>query len=214
MIQTLHAIEVAAICCTLMWFYYQSRIAKGRRLTFNKASQLYQITREILQHSSANRVLLLKAENGGPIKYGTVIIDEHDDLVGSVKKNFRRHKLDASYIQMLSKLMVEKKVINITAEMGTTDLLRRRYEADGITGSIVYFICEESARSPFHAFRLLLSRMGGPTYLFRKIYYVSISTKDPDISIVFNDSQYSSVEGMAYALNGAAQEAIKEGFIK
>lgn len=167
----------------LMFVLYLINTTRIRKKTlvrstenFIHASIIHQSMSRIVHDTSVDRAIVLVAENGGLNKYGTILAEIHSNKTVPVMNEFVRYKLDRDYLQMLEELIDTKTIFLKTSEM-KPGFLKHRYEHDKITHGIVYMIYEGRESGINHLINLFISRLFRKVYLFRRIYYVSFTSK-------------------------------------
>lgn len=178
----------------LIYLIYAFRVTRNRKKwimrsteNFVNTSIIHSSMARIVNKTCVDRAIILVAENGGPAKYGSVLAEIHSEDIKPVMNEFVRHKLDNQYMVMLQDLMQSGSLFLHTEHMPDHSLLKRRYEVDGITHGAIFMLHEEKEKGFVHWIDLFFSRLFKQTYLFRRIFYVSFSSKSGDDSIFSND---------------------------
>lgn len=147
-----------------------------------------------IYQTCADRALVIKLHNGGgkiyagTNKYITVLHEAHTQRIPGAKKDYQRFFADVNYMKMMAELE-EKRIIKTKVSDLEYGLLRRRYEADGITASIVFWIKETE---------------GG-------LYYGSFTTtNDPDLLL---KRDFSKLETKINRLRNKYETAHRRGVL-
>ena len=108
-------------------------------------SKIYRIIEKILDQSTANRVLILRASNGGGIpKPGSEMFIKllyaatvKEDL--AIYDKYSSIKIDGQFIDMLIDIQKNGQTVKKTEDM-TNSLLKRIQQSEGIKYSEIYFL--------------------------------------------------------------------------
>jgi len=126
--------------------YRRSR-ADARHLDALTAVQdLAEELNTILWNSEAERVMLLKSENGGGVpspgkaRYSTVMMEVHDDKLNGVRSQWQRVLLDQHYNDILLKIYREGGCLISIEDMPKECLLRPMYDASDIQRAYVFLV--------------------------------------------------------------------------
>jgi len=148
---------------TLLPKWGRSRVRKrkaGRvEAGFVGIHRTYELLSSILHQTTANRVLLLKCENGGGVPgpmsevYSSVLIERHDDRIDSVADKWQRIQVDGWYAQLMSDIIRHGHAVRRTMDMSEESALRAVYEAQGVDHSEV-----------FHLATVATTRKGGAVF--------------------------------------------------
>lgn len=139
-----------------------------------------------------DRALVLKMHNGGGKmytgvnKYASVLFEGDTDKMTDVKDDFQKYLIDSEYMDLMQRVSSNKIEIQKTTDLKYS-MLRRRYEADDITHSIVFFI-EETENA---------------------MYYGSFTSISPDSDMITGKS-FAGLEAKMNKLRNAYQRAKKK----
>ena len=133
--------------------------------------------KEVVNKTPIDRALVLVAQNGNEIKYGSVVLEHNTGDVVTVKDKFSKMELDPTYTSMIEQLTRTGSMVLSTESLPEGRYLRTRYEADNIKHGFIYFIGEKENKGFGH--KLLKSLH--PRYLYRRIYYISFTTLSDDV---------------------------------
>lgn len=123
------------------------RLNSDIRAGYRAIERTFGIMDLLLNETPANRVLLLKSENGGGIPgpgnvaYSTVVRERRDDRISSVQARWQRVPVDKDYARMICDIIDTGRVERHTSEMVEGSELRDVYEADGVKFSTVSHLC-------------------------------------------------------------------------
>lgn len=152
------------------------------------------LLQEAIDGSVIERALILKLHNGGGKlymgipKYTTVL---HERIVPDIrhsKPDFQYYPIDHEYMLLMQRILTEEVVVLITSEM-PEEMLKRRYEADGITVSVVFTISETDAGLYYGSF----STRGDANEFLSNVNYSSIETFIHRLRLKFKEAKQQQV---------------------
>lgn len=117
----------------------------------------HEALRKLVDNSMCQRALVLALHNGGgrllagAPKYASAVHEVHDDTVEPIAQEFQRFELDIEYIVMMEQVKA-RKIIFLTTDAMKESMLKRRYQAAGITAAIVASIAETPNRYYYASF--------------------------------------------------------------
>ena len=106
----------------------------------------YEALGTVLHETPANRILLLKSENGGGIPgpvstcYSSVLVERHDDRLPSVKETWQKVPVDGDYAKILTEMLECGQTIRTTERMKQDSPLRDIYTSQKVHHSQVYHL--------------------------------------------------------------------------
>lgn len=147
------------------------------------------LLQEAVDQSAIDHALIFKLHNGGGKlymgipKYTTVL---HERLVPEIrpsKPDFQSYPIDHEYMLLMQRILSEKIVMLVVKDMPDS-MLKRRYEADGLTVSVEFAINETDAG----------------------LYYGSFSTRG-DLNEFLSSANYTLIESYIHRLRLKFKEA-------
>lgn len=160
--------------------------------TVNRLSNVFQSMQRIVREGGVDRCIILKAENGGKKKYGSVLMEVHNDNVDEVKSDFQRHRLDKKYMRLLEDVIERESVDVWTKDLDPREVLHTRYASDGIVAGWIFELETKDNVGVGHWLNWFRSKFTGQPYLFRRMYYLSCTTTDK-LTPMFGDPVKKSV---------------------
>lgn len=114
-------------------------------------NETYDILNELLVHSKAKKITVLKTTNGGGIpKIGkeinsTIIHEVYDNPMKGFKQKWQKQHIDAGYVQILC-AMVEDEETDVNTKNLKDCLIKQIYASQKITNSLFIKIHENDQR--------------------------------------------------------------------
>lgn len=114
---------------------------------YPKIHSVFQTIQTIMRYTSASRVVILKTTNGGGIPRlgaklcSSVLYETFDAPLSAVKPNWQKQELDASYIELMSR-MDENGELEVIASELAPGILSNLYAKDGIFKTHIFKIRE------------------------------------------------------------------------
>lgn len=114
-----------------------------------KVINIYDAMHRILAETNVERLLILRAHNGGGVikptgeLYASVLYEDYLYPFHSVKSDYQKLPVDKEYAKMLLKVMQEKHVSYKVADMDENSILRKVYESEGVRYSNIYYIGQD-----------------------------------------------------------------------
>lgn len=140
--------------------YWQVRRTNLRAKTAQVLALEVQTRQEleyVVETTQCDRALLLVLHNGGgPLmggaaKYASALHEAKVGRVASVLAEFQGFEVDAEYLMLMQQIEANRVVCLSTGAMRES-MLKRRYEADGITAACVFKIAETPHRYYYASF--------------------------------------------------------------
>lgn len=156
-------------------------------------------TRDVLEHlittTATERALLLAMHNGGgPILAGghtfaSAIHEAKEAHIASVMAEFQGFEVDPHYLTVIHQLEERRTILLRTHDMPES-MLRRRYEADGITAALLFKIED----TPY------------------RYYYASFSTTRSEVDFT-SPANYARIEAAINRLRTLYRNAKRGGYL-
>ena len=164
-----------------------------------KSAKLWDVLKHVVQKTSIDRALLLVAQNGKSVKYGSVVLEMNNDKVIEVKNLFKRWPLETEYSNLVDKVVQDRKLILHPESLKPGSYLERRYRIDGIKIAYIFFVAEVNNSGFIHK----LIHATSKRYKHRKIYYLSFtSTNDQALT----EELYTELEAGAVEITNIFKE--------
>lgn len=127
------------------WWVERRDKKKKRKITdvLSRIHEVYHTLNVILRETAANRVVILRAENGGDIPtvgkdlYSSIVYEAFDRELGSVKNRWQRQPLDEEYVRMLLEVAQKNHISIRTAKLKACPL-KDLYEANQVSAAEIY----------------------------------------------------------------------------
>lgn len=122
----------------------KNAVVKTSARVIKTIASVYQSMQKALVDTDIERVVILKAENGGGKPkvgahiYISAIMEVHS-INNSILDNYQRLRADSSYVEILSDLISKGKVV-IDPTSVDESLLKTIYQAEKITYSEIYYL--------------------------------------------------------------------------
>lgn len=152
-------------------------------------SSIQNCMREIRDRTQSSRVIIFAGHNGGGLPrpasryYTTAVHWEVEEEYALAMADYKNIPVDQKYITMLLKAY-DKDFYRFTTDAEEKSQLKRIYEAEGITDSIVFFL-------DVHEHNFI---------------YCSVATKDPG---GFDEKEVTKIEVLCYKLKELVSQANK-----
>jgi hypothetical protein len=123
-----------------------------------KVNNIYDEMHRILSDTPVERLLILKAHNGGGVikpsgnLYVSVLYEDYDQPFKSVKANYQALPVDKDYARMLLDVLNQKKVFINTETAPSTSILKSLYELEGVKSSAIYCLGQDKKAVYFCTF--------------------------------------------------------------
>lgn len=111
---------------------------------------------DLILSTLCQRSINIKLHNGGDklyanvSKYISIIQEGKNSPLGQVIDDFQYYEVDERYMQMIQRLLKERRIILYTHEM-PPGFLKRQYERDGITITILTYLSETDSGLYFNS---------------------------------------------------------------
>lgn len=108
-------------------------------------ADIYQHMNKAISHEGIDRVVILKAENGGGkpkvggVIYISAIMEVHKNSPSQILQDYQRLRADSNYVELLSDLLSKYKV-DLNVDEIKTSLLKTICEAEGIKYSEFHYL--------------------------------------------------------------------------
>lgn len=128
-----------------LWTTRQAKYPKGMIGAIAKISRVYNIMRDTVENTSFDRVLILKAENGGGIPklgsplYTSVVMEMYAPSLKPIQDRYTRLKLDAQHIEVLLNLYL-KGSNSIQIDNLPESNLKYIYLSEGLHSSRMFYL--------------------------------------------------------------------------
>lgn len=139
-----------------------SRFVNSPEDQIRKVVEIYDIMHEIIDKTSVQRILILKAHNGGGIikptgeLYVTALYEDYIHPFSSSKGNYVKYPVDKDYARMLLEIIQSGRVELVTSQMAD-GLLKGIYVTEGVSNSKLFYLRQDK----------------------KSIYYISVSSSSP-----------------------------------
>jgi hypothetical protein len=168
-----------AIINLFKWWIERKDSKQKRKITdvLGRIHDVYHILNVLLRETSADRAVILRAENGGDVPmvgkelYSSVVYEVFDGL-GSVKDRWQRQPLDEEYVRMLLQVAEKGHASVRTAKLKACPL-KDLFEADSVGGAEVYKI--KAKEGAFFYLAVHFKQEGPVNSSFRDILRYSIN---------------------------------------
>lgn len=139
----------------LKWLKEYIEKRKRKKKPYTSIAKMMALTLDTLYKArditSTDRCLIIKTTNGGKLPkpgypiYIRIEYDIHTDKVRPVKEDFDGVQMDEPYARLINKLDSEQVIEVVTGQLPEGSDLRKTYEMDKITESIIFYIFEGDA---------------------------------------------------------------------